>query len=192
MGAKGCPSWSVGRRSTSTPLSRDGASPGFRRTPSFGPPTRRTSPRRITRALEVHRATGRPMSEVEGKGPRPFRTLELGLTMPRERLHRAVDNRVDDQIRRGLIEEVRGLLESGVPPDAPAMSSLGYRQLFPYLNGTEDLDTAVRRIKTDTHGYVRHQETWLRRNSHLVPIDVTESGWQERVFILVAAFLRTA
>lgn len=148
-----------------------------------------TNPRRVIRALEIHHATGRPMSELEGKGPRPFRTLELGLTMPRDRLHRAVDNRVDDQIQRGLVAEVRDLLAAGVPPEAPAMSSLGYRQLFSYLRGNQDLETAIRQIKIDTHRYVRHQETWLRRNPGLVPIDVTKPGWRERAADVVAAFL---
>lgn len=150
-----------------------------------------TNPRRVIRALEIHHATGSPMSELEGKGPRPFRTLELGLTMPRERLHRAIDDRVDSQIRRGLVEEVQALLASGVSPDSPALSSLGYRQLFPYLQGEQDLETAVRQIKIDTHRYVRHQETWLRKNPSLIPIDVMRPGWQSVAADLVAVFLRS-
>lgn len=147
------------------------------------------NPRRIIRALEIHHATGQPMSALEGKGPRPFRTLELGLTMPRPILHRAVDNRVEDQIRRGLADEVRALLARGVPPDAPSMSSLGYRQLLPYLAGESDLPTAIHQIKIDTHRYVRHQETWLRRNPNLIPIDVTQPNWQPYAATLVSQFL---
>ena len=145
--------------------------------------------RRVVRALEVYAATGVPMSVQEGKGPRPFETLELGLTMPRPALHAAVDRRVDDQIARGLVEEVRHLLAGGLDPTAPSMSSLGYRQLLPYLRGEATLAEAVARIKTDTHRYVRHQETWLRRNPRLVPLDVTEPGWMERAATLVARFL---
>lgn len=146
--------------------------------------------RRIIRALEIYAATGRPMSELEGKGPRPYATLELGLTMPRDQLYRAIDARVDDQIAHGLVEEVRGLLAAGIAPDAPAMSSLGYRQLLPYLRGEETLSEASARIKSETHRYVRHQETWLRRNPRLVAIDVTEPGWQARVVKLVEVFLK--
>ena len=76
--------------------------------------------RRVIRALEVYEATGVPMSAQEGKGPRPFATLELGLTMPRDRLYQAIDARVDNLIERGLVAEVRSLLEGGVAPDAPA------------------------------------------------------------------------
>lgn len=147
------------------------------------------NPRRVIRALEIHHATGQPMSALEGKGPRPFRTLELGLALPRERLHRAIDARVDDQIRRGLVAEVRGLLAAGVSPDAPALSSLGYRQLFPYLRGEATLEEAIQQIKTDTHRYVRHQETWLRKNPNLVAVDATRVGWEEDAANLVASFL---
>ena len=145
--------------------------------------------RRVIRALEIYEATGVPMSSQEGKGPPPYRALEIGLTMPRDDLYRAVDNRVGDQIERGLVDEVRALLESGVPPTAPAMSSLGYRQLIPYLMGESSLEEAVERIRLDTHRYVRHQETWLRRNTRLVWFDVTTPGWMTTVSTRARAFL---
>jgi tRNA dimethylallyltransferase len=145
--------------------------------------------RRVIRALEIYEVTGEPMSALEGKGPRPFDALELRLTMPRDRLHTAIDRRVEGQIEQGLVEEVRGLLEGGLAPDAPSMSSLGYRQLVPYLDGSQSLADASARIKVDTHRYVRHQETWLRRNPNLIPIDVTDANWIERAAGLVAAFL---
>ncbi len=148
-----------------------------------------TNPRRVVRALEVYEATGRPMSELEGKGPSPFAAFELGLTMPREALYRAVDNRVDAQIAHGLVDEVRALLEGGLDPAASSMTSLGYRQLVPYLCGEITLSEAVARIKADTHRYVRHQQTWLRRNRRLIPIDVTEPGWLDRAAALVVVFL---
>lgn len=145
--------------------------------------------RRVIRALEIYEATGIPMSVLEGKGPRPFRTLELGLTMPRESLYAATDRRVDDQIKRGLVDEVQGLLNNGLSPDAPSMSALGYRQLLPYLHGEITLDEAVTQIRNDTHRYVRHQQTWLRRNKRLITIDVTEADWVEQAARLVEQFL---
>ena len=148
--------------------------------------------RRVIRALEIHEATGRAMSEVEGKGPPPYRALELGLDIPRAALHDKIDRRVDWQMRNGLVDEVRGLLASGVSRDAPAMSSIGYRQLFAFLRGVETIDDAIHRIKVDTHKYVRHQETWLRKNPNLVPIFVDNSGWTERAALFVADFLSGA
>ena len=147
--------------------------------------------RRIIRALEIYEVTGQPMSALEGKGPRPYSTLELGLTTPRERLHRLIDNRVDDQLQHGLVEEVRGLLASGVAPDAPAMSSIGYRQLLPYLRGEESIEEAAQRIKSDTHRYVRHQETWLRANKRLVPIETAAPDWIEQASVHVTRFLES-
>jgi tRNA dimethylallyltransferase len=145
--------------------------------------------RRIIRALEVYEETGIPMSVQESKGPPPFDALELGLTMPRDALYRAVDVRVRSQIERGLVAEVRSLLERGVPENAPAMSSLGYRQLLPYIRGESSLEQAIERIRHDTHRYVRHQETWLRRNARLVWLDVTSPDWMTAAKSQVRAFL---
>ena len=145
--------------------------------------------RRIIRAIEVYEATGVPMSAQEGKGPAPFKALEIGLTMPRDALYHAVDDRVRDQIERGLVAEVRSLLESGVPESAPAMSSLGYRQLVPYIRGDSGLEQAIERIRLDTHRYVRHQETWLRRNPRLIWFDVTTPDWMTAAKTQVSAFL---
>src|ERR671912_2746593 len=129
------------------------------------------------------------MSAQESKGPPPFEALEVGLTMPRDALYRAIDDRVRDQIERGLVAEVRALLESGIPESAPAMSSLGYRQLLPYLLGESSLEEAIERIRLDTHRYVRHQETWLRRNTRLVWFDVTTPGWMTTASARVRTFL---
>lgn len=147
------------------------------------------NPRRVIRALEIHEVTGVPMSAQEGKGPRRYDTLELGLTLDRDSLYAAIDRRVDDQIARGLVEEVEGLLASGVPPTAPAFSSIGYRQLLPALAGEEPLEAGVTRIRHHTRRYVRHQETWLRANDRLVRIDVSEPDWIERTARLVTGFL---
>lgn len=145
--------------------------------------------RRVIRALEIHRATGVPMSELEGRRDPPFRALEVALTMPRDQLHARLDARVDRLVASGLVGEVRGLLASGVPATAPAMSSIGYRQLLPFLAGEQTLAEAVERIRVDTHRYVRHQETWLRRNPRLIRLDVTQPGWEGRLLDLARRFI---
>ncbi|MGD9714922.1 MAG: tRNA (adenosine(37)-N6)-dimethylallyltransferase MiaA [Thermomicrobiales bacterium] len=147
------------------------------------------NPRRIIRALEIYEATGTPMTALEGKRPQPFRFLQIGLTMPRERLFAVIDARVDDQIAGGLIEEARALLDAGVDPASPAFSSIGYRQLVPYFAGETTLESAIERIKFDTHRYVRHQETWLRRNRALLRVDVTIPGWEDAAAEMVEQFL---
>lgn len=147
--------------------------------------------RRVIRALEVYEATSVPMSAQEGKGPPPYDALEIGLFRPRDELFRIIDRRVGSQVERGLVQEVQRLLGAGVPPDAPAMSSIGYRQLLPYLEGHLALDDAIERVRLDTHRYVRHQETWLRKNERLTRFDVSQSGWNEQVVAHVARFVGT-
>lgn len=146
--------------------------------------------RRIIRALEVYAATGQPMSAQEGKGPPPYRALEIGLTRSRNELYQAIDARVHEHIAQGLAAEVQELLASGIPSTAPAMSSIGYRQLLPYLRGEQALAEAVTQIQHDTHRYVRHQETWLRKNPRLAWFDVSAPGAIQTVRQLVAEFLR--
>ena len=178
------------RRELDAEAARDGIEPLARRLASVDPITAERSGsnlRRIIRGLEVWEATGTPLSRLEGKGPPPYRALEIGLTMPRDALHARVDARVDSLVERGLIDEVRGLLAAGVPPNAPAMSSIGYRQLLPYLDGEATLDEAIERIKIATHRYIRHQETWLRKNRRLVAVDVTRTGWLEHIGEMVEA-----
>jgi tRNA dimethylallyltransferase len=71
------------------------------------------------------------------------------------------------------------------------MSSIGYRQLLPYLRGEESIEEAAQRIKSDTHRYVRHQETWLRANKRLVPIETAAPDWIEQASVHVTRFLES-
>lgn len=147
------------------------------------------NPRRIIRALEVYEATGQPMTAQEGRCPPPYRILEIALAMPRQQLYELIDQRVDRQIATGLVDEVKCLLATGLPPGSPAFSALGYRQLLPFLAGEQSLAEAIQRIKFDTHRYVRQQETWLRRNPRKITLDATQPDRVEQARVIVAAFL---
>ncbi len=131
------------------------------------------NPRRVLRALEIFLLTGRSKVELEGAEPPPYRILMVGLTRPRASLHARIDHRVDAMLASGLIEETQRLLERGYDPALPAMTSLGYRECIDYLAGRCDLATTARRIKIETHRYVRHQMTWFRklRNIHWFDLD---------------------
>lgn len=118
--------------------------------------------RRVIRALEVWEASGSSISEQQCKGPRLYRPLIVGLTMPRHELYARADARVDAMMEQGLLEEARDLLQSGLRPDLPSMSGLGYRQMWEHLSGRYDLAEAVRRTKTGTHRFIRQQYTWFR------------------------------
>lgn len=130
--------------------------------------------RRIIRALEVFEVTGQSITEQQGKGEPRYEALELEIWRPRESLHRRIDERVHANIEDGLVDEVRGLLEAGVDPESGSFSSIGYRQMVPYLKGESSLDEVVARIQFDCHRLVRHQETWWRKNSRLIRIDMEQ------------------
>ncbi|MDQ3513229.1 MAG: tRNA (adenosine(37)-N6)-dimethylallyltransferase MiaA [Chloroflexota bacterium] len=149
------------------------------------------NPRRVIRALEVFAATGVPMSRLGGKGPPPYRALVLALTLDRATLYARVDARADRLLAAGLAEEVRTLLVAGISPDAPAMSSIGYRQLVPAILGDMSLDAAVARVKIATHRYIRHQETWLRQTLAAIVLDTGDPGWLEEAAGLIGRHLGT-
>jgi len=118
--------------------------------------------RRVIRALEVHKATGRPISYWQEKDPPPWEVLILGLTCPRRELYERIDARVDSMMEAGLVDEMRGLLSMGYDPSLASMSGIGYKQVCQHLAGELDPATAVARIKTSTHRLARQQYTWFR------------------------------
>ena len=126
---------------------------------------------RIIRALEVHVTTGRPISEHfrETRSPIAGRTVvRLGLKLEREALCRRIDARVERMFARGLVEEVRGLLERGVPETAPPFRALGYSHVLRLLRGEIGREEAVALTKTDTRQYAKRQMTWFRKMADVV------------------------
>lgn len=120
--------------------------------------------RRVVRAIEVFEKSGRTMSDWQAKQPPDFEFLLFGIDVPRPVLYARVDKRVDAMFAGGLIEEVQALLDSGVPADAPAMSSIGYGETVRYLCGEITLDEARELAKVATHRLIRSQDQWFRRD----------------------------
>lgn len=118
--------------------------------------------RRVIRALEVYIKTGIPISQHQRAQPPPYRVLQIGLTMPREMLYARIDARVERMLEKGLLDEVRWLVDQGYGLDLPAMSGLGYRQIGQHLANEISLDEAVRLIKKETRRFVRQQYNWFR------------------------------
>lgn len=120
--------------------------------------------RRVVRALEVYQLTGISFSrqpQVEAEPPFNYRVASL--TMDRSILYQRIEKRVDMMLEAGLVQEVRALLESGVPADAQAMKGLGYKELVPYLRGEWTLEKAIYELKLGTRHYAKRQLTWMRR-----------------------------
>ena len=118
--------------------------------------------RRVIRALEVYRTSGHRISSLTRKGSLRKDVLIIGLHLPRPELYCRIDLRVEEMLRKGLVEEVRWLLERGYSPSLPSMSGVGYRQIGQYLQGRLSLPEAVQRIKYETHRFARHQYAWFR------------------------------
>lgn len=119
--------------------------------------------RRVLRALEIVLSTGQSKTDLEGAEPPPYRLVQVALTRERAELHRRIDRRVEQMIEQGLIAETQRLLQAGYAPALPAMTSLGYREIIAFLAGKLTLPQAIERIQIETHRYVRHQMTWLRK-----------------------------
>jgi len=124
--------------------------------------------KRVIRALEVYRETGKTMSRHNADTrlvPPRYEPVYLGLAYAdREEMKRIIDLRVDQMVAQGLFDEVRALVESGVPRTATAMQAIGYKECLGCLAGECTQDEAVAEIKLRSRQYAKRQLTWLRRN----------------------------
>jgi tRNA dimethylallyltransferase len=118
--------------------------------------------RRTIRALEVIRLTGRKFSEQRGQAEGPYRLLTIGLTRPRPELYARVDARIESMFAAGLLEEVQGLLNSGISPDLPAMTSIGYRECVKVLQGRLTVEEAKMQMRRATRVFIRRQANWFK------------------------------
>ncbi|HBG01208.1 MAG TPA: tRNA (adenosine(37)-N6)-dimethylallyltransferase MiaA [Firmicutes bacterium] len=125
--------------------------------------------RRVIRALEVYRRTGEPISILQrkkGEGTRPYQPLYIGLFRDRQNLYGRVDQRVDQMVQAGLVDEVEGLLAT-YPEQPTALQALGYKEIAYYLRGEMTLPEAIERLKRDTRRYAKRQLSWFRRNQQI-------------------------
>lgn len=128
--------------------------------------------RRIVRALEVYYLSGKTISSYQRESPGPLdKTVIIGLKRERQSLYRLIELRVDEMIKKGLIEEVKDLLARGYTEDLPSMQGLGYRQIVKYLKGKCSKEEAVRLIKRDTRRFARRQLNWFRRDDRIIWLD---------------------
>lgn len=133
------------------------------RDPDFFAKGERQNPQRLLRALEVRLSTGRSILSFRSRSTRqrPFRIRKIGLDLPKEELHRRIHARVDQMIEQGLIDEVKGLLPYRAHN---ALQTVGYKEIFEYLDGGMSLDEAIAEMKTNTRRYAKRQLTWFRKD----------------------------
>jgi tRNA dimethylallyltransferase len=123
----------------------------------------RQNPRRVVHALEICHQTGRTYTSFRTavRKQRPFNIIKIGLNRPREELYDRINRRVDQMMCDGLLEETRRMVSHR---NANALNTVGYKEMFKYLDGEWTLDEAVERIKGNTRRYARKQLTWLKRD----------------------------
>jgi tRNA dimethylallyltransferase len=127
--------------------------------------------RRIIRALEVWRLTGRRISESWGQPSPAYDALVVGLRIPRDLLYRRIDRRVDAMIEAGLVDEVRALVNRGYTRALVSGQALGYKEIVDYLLGRVSLPEAVSQIKQATRRYAKRQLSWFRTEPGLIWVD---------------------
>lgn len=128
--------------------------------------------KRVVRAREVFLLSGRPFSSfnqayMTAQRNSRYPAIRVGLTMPREKLYAAIDQRVDRMMAQGLLGEVQGLKARGYDRSLPAMQAIGYAQLFAYFDGEVSLEAAVENIKRATRQFAKRQLTWFRRDERI-------------------------
>lgn len=129
---------------------------------------------RIVRALEIYELTGKPKSVLEKEGVYPereFEFLKVGINMERAKLYERINQRVNEMLKRGLMEEVKKLKEMSYTPDLVSLDIFGYKDLFQYLEGKVDLTKAIDNFKRKTRNYAKRQLTWFRKEKDIVWVD---------------------
>jgi tRNA dimethylallyltransferase len=125
------------------------------------------NPRRVIRAIEICTFTGKPVSQQRKKNPPVIDAFQVGIKWPREELYKRIDGAIRRMMEDDWPEEVRVQHDKGVSWNAPAMTSIGYREIGRYLRGEIMLDEAIRLIKLATYHYAKRQETWLKRDHRI-------------------------
>lgn len=139
---------------------------------------------RVIRALEVYFSSGKPLSEWQAHSPEEptaeaERLYYFVLQPPREELYDRINRRTDLMVERGLLEEIKALIASGVPPTAKAFNAHGYKRFVEHLLGNRSLESAVEQMKLDTRHYAKRQWTWWRAQQNTFWLD--GFGFEEKV-----------
>jgi tRNA dimethylallyltransferase len=131
--------------------------------------------RRVIRAMEIFYCTGKTMTEWQ-KQQTPdllYDVALVGLTMEREQLYRRINERVDQMMAEGLLDEVKTLYESGVR-DCQSIQAIGYKEIYEYLDGYISLEEAIEQLKQNSRRYAKRQLTWFRNKMPVQWFDMTD------------------
>jgi tRNA dimethylallyltransferase len=144
---------------------------------------------RIIRALEIFDSTGVPISfyrEQHRFGDRPYVTFKIGLEMNRDKLYLRIEERLDQMLEKGFLQEVERLMEWGYGPELKPMQSLGYKQMVQFLLKEIGWDEAVRKMKRDSRHYAKRQWTWFKADREVQWWDPSTD--REKIILEIKSF----
>lgn len=121
---------------------------------------------RIIRALEVYETTGKTITQLwkeDTRGKRKFQTISIIIREDRDILYNRINDRVDEMIDNGLLNEMKELVNRGYNRTDPGMNTVGYKELSPYLDGEKELADCIDKIKQNTRNFAKRQLTWYRK-----------------------------
>ena len=139
---------------------------------------------RIIRALEVYELSGQRISELQKKGEYPlkeFEFIKIGLELEREKLYQRIDQRVEDMICSGLVDEVKSLKIKGYDTSLVPMRTFGYKEIFQYLEGKISLDEAKQKIKLNTRHFAKRQLTWFKKEEGIIWIEAEKTNLKNEI-----------
>ena len=142
--------------------------------------------KRVIRALEFYKLTGKPISEhneTEQQKESPYNFAYFVLTDERANLYKRIDLRVDLMLKNGLLDEVKKLKDMGYHRDMVSMQGLGYKEILDYLDGKLTLEEAVYILKRETRHFAKRQLTWFRREKEVIWIDKSKYEYDENAVL---------
>ena len=135
--------------------------------------------KRVIRALEVYKTTGKPISEHKEASrsvPPSYKFLVYGLNVERDKLYQRIDNRVDKMIDMGLYEEVEELLNNGYSPKLVSLQGIGYKEIISAILGKCALSETIENIKKGTRHFAKRQTTWFNKTEGLVWVEYSNTN----------------
>ena len=137
--------------------------------------------KRVIRALEIYRLTGRRKSEQNDGFSERYPYVAVAFQFPRDELYARIDRRTDEMLAAGLVDEVRDLLNAGVAPDCQSMQGIGYKEVVKYLKNEISYSTMRDIIKQNTRNYAKRQITLFKKFPGLIWLDPRDEGNLQKV-----------